>query len=119
MWYICYYNGVRLGAKAIAIPHPAPDRASCPAALAGQRTGTAQGTHMAAHLLKKTRSHQPTFFDTFGYGSRPQRPSSFSTMLVSAAFFFHFGLLPILWNVATSVPSIVWTGASTALHISV
>lgn len=70
---------------------------------------------MAAHLLKKTRSHQPTFFDTFGYGSRPQRPSSFSTMLVSAAFFFHFGLLPILWNVATSVPSIVWTGTSTGL----
>ena len=39
----------------------------------------------ASHLQPQhTRRHRrPNFFDTFGYGSRPQKPSSFVTLLVS------------------------------------
>lgn len=71
---------------------------------------------MASHTLNPAkRMRQPTLFDTFGYGSKPERPSSFTTAMVSLAVIFHFGLLPILWQEVPSVPSIVWTGASTAL----
>ncbi len=71
---------------------------------------------MASHTLNPTRRmRRPTLFDTFGYGSKPQRPSSFVTMMVTMAVIFHFALLPILWQEVPSVPSIVWTGVSTAL----
>ena len=71
----------------------------------------------ASHLQPQhTRRHRrPNFFDTFGYGSRPQRPSSFVTLLVSLSVIFHLGMLPILWQETPGIPSIVWTGASASL----
>ena len=45
---------------------------------------------------KKVLIKTPTLFDTFGYGVRPQRPGTFTTLMVSLAVVFHFGLLVIL-----------------------
>ena len=71
----------------------------------------------ASHLQPQhiRRHRRPNFFDTFGYGSRPQKPSSFVTLLVSLSVIFHLGMLPILWQETPGIPSIVWTGASASL----
>ena len=71
----------------------------------------------ASHLQPQhiRRHRRPNFFDTFGYGSRPQKPSSFVTLLVSLSVIFHLGMLPILWVATPGIPSIVWTGTSASL----
>ena len=63
----------------------------------------------------RLRQRRFSFFDALGYGSRPQRPSSFVTLMVSFAVIFHLGLLPILWQETPGIPSIVWTGLSASI----
>lgn len=70
---------------------------------------------MAGISLNNVRQKQDSLFAALGYGSRPMPGSQLSVWLTGAAVIFYFGLLPILWQELSSVPSIIWTGAAASL----